>query len=418
MPEDDNAKELDAQDPLRSFGQEFLIPRGEIYLCGHSLGLQPKRAGAYIDEELRQWRELAVKAHLAGPRPWLPYHRFLSEPMASLIGARATEVVMMNSLTTNLHLLMVSFYRPTSERYKILIERKAFPSDRYAVDSQVRLHGLDPAVSLLEATPRQGEDCLRAEDVVTLIERAADSLALVLLPAVQYFTGQAFEIEEITQAAHRAGAVAGWDLAHAAGNLDMSLHDWNVDFAVWCSYKYLNSGPGSVGGAFVHERHSESFDLPRLAGWWGHDERSRFAMEPDFRPMRGAEGWQLSNPAILSMAAIRASLDIFTQAGGIKPLRDKSVHLTGYMESLLKSELSGQIDIITPAEQHRRGCQLSFRLRREPGEARRIFEQLEKEGITCDWREPNVIRAAPVPLYNSFLDVHRLVEVLGSLLRG
>lgn len=421
MPERHSGRspaELDAQDPLRSFREQFFLPRGETYLCGHSLGLQPKRISDYIDEELLQWQELAVKAHLAGVRPWLPYHRFLNQPMASLVGAQPGEVVIMNSLTTNLHLLMVSFYRPTSERHKILIERKAFPSDRYAVESQIRLHQLDPATSLIEAAPQQGEESLRTEDLYKLIERERNSVALVLLPAVQYFTGQAFDIEEITRAAHRAGAVVGWDLAHAAGNLEMRLHDWNIDFAVWCTYKYLNCGPGSVGGAFVHERHAERSDLPRLAGWWGHDEQTRFAMGPDFQPMRGAEGWQLSNPPILSMAAIRASLDVFAEAGGITPLREKSVRLTGYLETLLKAEMGGQIDIITPSESHRRGCQLSIRLRRESGEARRVFDQLDKHGVTCDWRDPNVIRAAPVPLYNSFQDVHRFVQVLGSLLRG
>lgn len=414
---DTEPRALDANDPLRRFREEFFFPRGEIYLCGHSLGLQPRRCGDYIEEELDQWREFAVKAHLEGRRPWLPYHRFLTRPMAALVGAQEREVVMMNSLTTNLHLLMVSFYRPTRQRHKILVERKTFPSDRYAVESQIRFHGLDPGRSLIEAAPRDGEETLRIEDLASLIERNKESLALVLFPGIQYFTGQAFEIQEITRLAHRAGAIAGFDLAHAAGNLPLQMHDWNADFAVWCTYKYLNSGPGSVGGAFVHSRHEHS-DLPRLAGWWGHDEASRFAMGPDFRVMPGAEGWQLSNPPILSMAAIRASLDVFSEAGGIQPLRAKSEKLTAYMESLLRKSLASDVEILTPSDPSRRGCQLSIRLRRDTTTAHFIFEQLEQGGITCDWREPNVIRASAVPLYNSFHDVHRFVEVLSKLLRA
>jgi kynureninase len=411
------ARELDHKDPLRSFRDEFFMPRGETYLCGHSLGLQPKRTTDYIDEELIKWQELGVKAHTEGDLPWLPYHRSLAAPMAALIGADESEVVMMNSLTINLHLLMVSFYRPTTDRHKILLEKKAFPSDRYAVESQIRFHGYDPSSSLIEMAPRPGEDNLRLEDIVATIDRERDSLALVLFPGVQYFTGQAFEIAEITRAAHGAKAVAGFDLAHAAGNLELAMHDAGADFAVWCSYKYLNSGPGSVGGAFVHARHATRTDLPRLAGWWGHDEATRFAMGPEFRAMSGADGWQVSNPPILSLAAVRAALDVFTEAGGLAPLRRKSERLTAYLESLL-SGLASEVEIITPSEPHRRGCQLSIRLKRDREEARRIFEDLERKGITCDWREPNVIRAAPVPLYNRFEDVHRFAGTLASLLRA
>jgi kynureninase len=411
------ARELDARDPLRQFRDEFYIPRREIYLCGHSLGLQPKRTADYIDEELMKWQELAVKAHLSGERPWLPYHRFLAAPMASLVGAHPSEVVVMNSLTTNLHLLMVSFYRPSTGRHKILIERRAFPSDRYAVKSQIRFHGLDPSSSLLEMAPREGEDCIGIEDLARSIETEASELALILLPGVQYFTGQAFEMQEIARLGHRAGAVVGFDLAHAAGNLEIRLHDWDVDFAVWCSYKYLNAGPGSTGGAFIHQRHGSRPDLPRLAGWWGHDEATRFAMGPEFRPIGGAEGWQLSNPPILSLAALRASLDVFAEAGGMPPLRAKSVELTGFLETLLKSHLSEEVEIITPSQPDRRGCQLSMRLGRNRDQARSVFEQLEHQRITCDWREPNVIRAAPVPLYNRFEDVHRFVEALVGLVR-
>lgn len=412
-----HARELDARDPLRAFRDEFYIPRGEIYLCGHSLGLQPKRIADFIDQELMKWQELAVKAHLSGELPWLPYHRFLAEPMASLIGADPSEVVVMNSLTTNLHLLMVSIYRPTTDRHKILIEQRAFPSDHYAVESQIRLHGLDPGSSLIEITPREGEDLIRTEDLARAIEIHGRTLALILLPGVQYYTGQAFDMKEIARLGRRAGVVVGFDLAHAAGNIELSLHAWDVDFAVWCSYKYLNSGPGSVGGAFIHQRHGSREDLPRLAGWWGHDEQTRFLMGPEFRAMSGAEGWQLSNPPILSLAAMRASLEVFTEAGGMRPLRAKSVELTGYLESLLHSQLGGQIDIITPPEPERRGCQLSVRLRRHREEAKRIFERLERQGITCDWREPNVIRAAPVPLYNRFEDVYRFVAALVALAR-
>jgi kynureninase len=350
-----------------------------------------------------------VRGHFEGAHPWLPYHELLTEPMARLIGALPSEVVMMNSLTANLHLMMVTFYRPTPERHKILIESRAFPSDRYAVESQVGVHGFDAKSSLVVASPHQGEDHLRIDDLLARIDREGPSIALILLPGVQYYTGQAFDMAAITRAAHRQGCRVGFDLAHAAGNLHLSLHDDGPDFAVWCSYKYLNSGPGSVGGCFVHERHARDRTLPRFAGWWGHDKSTRFLMGDEFDPIPTAEGWQLSNPPILSLAAIHASLDVFSEAGGMQPLREKSAKLTGYLEQLLRTELANEIEIITPAE---RGCQLSLRSRLE---GRHLFEQLEARGVTCDWREPNVTRVAPVPLYNRFVDVARFVEILKSI---
>jgi kynureninase len=323
------------------------------------------------------------------------------------VGASPREVVTMNSLTVNLHLMMTSFYRPTRERHRILLEDRAFPSDDYALESQARLHGFDPDEALVRLPP----GVVDAARVAEILERDGASIAVVLLPGVQYYTGQAFDVEAITRLAHAKGCVVGFDLAHAAGNLVLRLHDWNVDFAVWCTYKYLNSGPGSVGACFVHDRHGVRADLPRLAGWWGHEKKTRFRMESGFRPIPGAEGWQLSNPPILSLAAIRASLDVFTEAGGMDPLREKSVRLTGYLEWLLKHETADAIDILTPAEPERRGCQLSLRVRsKSSGKA--VFEKLEASDVTCDWREPDVIRVAPVPLYNRFEDVYRFVEIL------
>ena len=403
--------DLDRSDPLARFRDEFHIPRRvngeeEIYFAGNSLGLLPKRTPKYVAAELESWKELAVKAHFSGENPWMPYHELLAEPMARLVGAAPGEVVAMNSLTVNLHLMMASFYRPTRERHRILLEERAFPSDDYALESQARFHGFDPSEALVR---------VRSEDVAAVLERDGGSIALVLLPGVQYYTGEAFDIEAITRLAHAKGCIAGFDLAHAAGNLVLRLHDWNVDFAVWCTYKFLNSGPGSVGACFVHERHGRRSDLPRLAGWWGHDKASRFRMEPGFRPIPGAEGWQLSNPPILSLAAIRASLDVFTEAAGMEPLREKSVRLTGYLEWLLRRDLAEPVEILTPADPHRRGCQLSLRVRSSvPG--REVFERLEASGVTCDWREPDVIRVAPVPLYNRYEEVWRFVEILKEAL--
>jgi len=410
----DFAVALDRSDPLRRFRDEFHVPtrangEDEIYFAGNSLGLLPKRTAKYVDAELEKWKRLAVKAHFSEPNPWMPYHELLAEPMARLVGASPGEVVTMNSLTVNLHLMMTSFYRPTRERHRILLEDHAFPSDDYALESQAALHGFEPSEALVRLHD--------AADIARVLEREGASIALVLLPGVQYYTGQAFDIATITRLGHAQGCAVGFDLAHAAGNLVLRLHDWNVDFAVWCTYKYLNSGPGSVGGCFVHERHGygSAQGLPRLAGWWGHDKTSRFRMEPGFRAIPGAEGWQLSNPPILSLAAIRASLDVFMEAGGMEPLREKSLRLTGYLEWLLQTEIGGAVEILTPAEPIQRGCQLSLRVK-SSGSGRTVFEKLEASGVTCDWREPDVIRVAPVPLYNRYEEVHRFVEILGKAL--
>ncbi|HVT44037.1 MAG TPA: kynureninase [Thermoanaerobaculia bacterium] len=414
----DRALELDRADPLASFRDEFHIPgrsdgKDEIYLAGNSLGLQPKRTAAHIEQELSDWRHLAVKGHLEARSPWLPYHEFLAEPMAAIVGGLPVEVVTMNSLTANLHFLLVSFYRPTASRHRILMEDRAFPSDHYAATSQILFHGYDPAASLLLVRPREGEEAIRRDDLLELIEREGESIALILLPGVQYYTGQAFDMEAIAAAGRAKGCVIGFDLAHAAGNLLVRLHDWNVDFACWCTYKYLNSGPGSTGGAFVHERHAKRFDLPRFGGWWGHDKSTRFLMGPEFRPMAGAEGWQVSNPPILSLAAIRASLEVFTEAGGMEPLREKSARLTGYLEQLLRSMPGGSVSILTPSNSEERGCQLSLTVGHPERSGREVFERLEAGGVACDWREPNVIRVAPAPLYNSFTDVYRFADILG-----
>jgi kynureninase len=406
------ALEMDARDPLRKYRDRFYIPKtksGEecVYLCGQSLGLQPKSVREYVEQELKDWAELGVEAHFHGKHPWLPYHEFLAEQTARLVGAKPLEVVVMNSLTVNLHLMMISFYRPTPQRHVIVIEANAFPSDQYAVKSQIRFHALDPKVSLIELTPRPGEMTLRTDDIVACIEREGESIALILLPAVNYLTGQFFDVERITRAGHAQGCMVGIDAAHGAGNVMLKLHDWGVDFGVWCSYKYLNAGPGSTAGCFVHERHATRADLPRFAGWWGHDKKSRFLMGPDFHPIPGAEGWQLSNPAILPLAALRASMDIFDEVG-LSQLRAKSVSLTGYLEYLLDQHASEAFTIITPRDPEQRGAQLSIRLQRK---SQNLLERLNARGVICDWREPDVLRVAPVPLYNSFLDVHRFVEV-------
>ena len=408
---EDFALAMDALDSLADFRSQFIIPQtktGEdcIYLCGHSLGLQPKTASSYLGQELRDWAQLGVEGHFHARNPWMPYHRLLTQQSATLVGAEPAEVVVMNSLTVNLHLMMASFYRPTAQRHKILIERGAFPSDQYAVKSQIRFHGFDPASALVELTPRDGEFCMRDEDIESLIESEGDSLALVLLGGVNYVTGQAFDMAGITKAGQRKGCVVGFDLAHAVGNIPLRLHDWGPDFAVWCSYKYLNGGPGCVGGCFVHERHARAWDRPRFAGWWGHDQTTRFQMGPDFHPMEGAEGWQLSNPPILALAALRASMEIFAEAG-LERLRAKSVLLTGYMEFLLDQQASPKFSIITPREERRRGAQLSIRL---PGIGRSLCDRLTAAGVIGDWREPDTFRVAAVPLYNSYQDVYRFVQ--------
>jgi kynureninase len=412
----EGAKKLDAQDNLKLYRSQFHMPlqkNGEahIYLCGNSLGLQPKQTKDYIQQELNDWAKLGVEGHFEAKNPWLPYHEFLTETMAKLVGAKPIEVVVMNTLSVNLHLMMASFYRPTKDRYKILMESDAFPSDRYAIESQLKFHGFQDG--LIELKPRNGEVLLRHEDIEKCVEEQGDEIALILIGCPNYYTGQVFNIKRIAELGHEKGCLVGIDLAHGVGNLKLELHDSGIDFAVWCTYKYLNSGPGSVGSCFVHERHARSFDLPRFAGWWGHNKETRFDMRDDFDPMPGAEGWQLSNPPILSLAAIRASLSIFEEVG-MDQLRKKSLQLTGYLEELLTMILGDSIEIITPQNQEERGCQLSLRIKFKSGKA--IFEAITKKGVIADWREPDVIRIAPVPLYNSFEDVYHFVMILKQVL--
>jgi len=420
-PDAEGARALDASDPLASFAEEFHHPydgtgRRLLYLCGHSLGLQPKSAARYVEQELKDWQRLGVLGHHAAARPWIPYHEQAAAPLAGLVGAQESEVVAMNSLTVNLHLMMVSFFRPGATRNRVLIEKSAFPSDRYAVVSQLAFHGLNPAEHLIEIEPRPGERALRTEDMVDPIERAGASLALVLLPSVQYLTGQSFDLPPVIEAARRAGAVVGLDLAHGIGNMPSNLHDWNVDFAVWCSYKYLNAGPGAIGGCFVHERHARSAALPRFTGWWGHDPAARFQMGLDFDPIPGAQGWQISNPPVLSAAPLLASLDIFRRAGMAR-VREKSIALTAFLQQLVEIRLPGLVDIITPSAASERGCQLSLRIARSPAAAKRCHDYLSEAGVVSDWREPDVVRLAPIPLYNSFGDVFAAVDALSQAVR-
>jgi kynureninase len=408
------AQQMDQNDPLRAYRDQFLIPEfnGEsvIYLTGNSLGLQPKTTRAAINQELDDWAMFGVEGHFHAQKPWLSYHEFLTEKTARLVGAKLSEVVVMNQLTVNVHLLLVSFYRPRGMRYKIIMEQKAFPSDQYAVESQVRFHGYDPEEAIVEIGPREGEHTIRMEDILEAIEQHKDELALVFFGGVNYYSGQVFDMQMITAAAHKAGAYAGFDLAHGAGNLVLELHNWGVDFACWCSYKYLNSGPGSVAGAFVHQRHGDS-GLVRFAGWWGHDKESRFKMEKGFNPIAGAEGWQLSNAPVFAMAAHDAALTIFDQAG-MPALREKTVKLSGYLEFVI-DEISAAnkncLEIITPRDWQYRGCQISVVAH---GYGRDLFNKLMASGVMPDWREPNVIRMAPVPLYNSFEDVWKFGEKL------
>jgi kynureninase len=413
----ENGSSLNSVNSVPNFRSRFHIPNSAdgspaVYLTGNSLGLQPKTTRKYIEEELEDWARLGVEGHLHARHPWLPYHEFVTETMARVVGAKATETVVMNSLTVNLHLMMVSFYRPAGRRTKIVIEKGAFPSDQYAVASQLKFHGLDPQVALIELAPREGESTLRTEDIVDTIERNGDEIALIMMGGVNYYTGQAFDMRAITEAGHRAGAIVGFDLAHAAGNLALELHDWNVDFAVWCSYKYLNAGPGGIAGAFVHERHAKALDLPRFAGWWGHNKATRFLMGPDFDPLPGAEGWQLSNPPIFQLAALRASLEIFDEAG-MPALRAASVKLTGDLASLLREINDERISLITPSDAEQRGCQLSIRVR---DANKNLFDAISNRGVVADWREPDVIRVAPVPLYNNFEDVQRFADILKECL--
>ncbi|MBI1307565.1 MAG: kynureninase [Bacteroidetes bacterium] len=409
------ALKQDEADELKTYRQRFFIPQHNgidcVYLTGNSLGLQPKTVREKLQQELDDWAEFGVEGHFEGQNPWFHYHKFSTESVARIVGAKPVEVVVMNNLTVNLHLMMVSFYRPSGSRYKIVMEAGAFPSDQYAMESQVKFHGYEYDDAVIEIKPRPGENALRNEDILQVIRDNGDSIALVMFSGVQYYTGQAFNIKEITITAHEVGANAGFDLAHAAGNLELSLHDWDVDFAVWCSYKYLNSGPGGVSGAFVHERHSNNPDLPRFAGWWGHKESDRFLMKRGFIPESGAAGWQLSNAPVLTMAAHRASLDIFDEVN-MAQLNRKSVRLNAYLEYVVlesvRSNPKLSFTIITPED---RGCQLSV-LTGENGKS--LFDHLTENGIIADWREPNVIRMAPVPLYNSFEDIHRFGEVLKS----
>jgi len=407
----DFAQAMSAADPLAAYRDRFHIPNTSagsdcVYLCGHSLGLQPKSARAYIEQELQDWERLGVEGHFHATNPWMRYHEILAAPTARLVGALPAEVVVMNSLTVNLHLMMVTFYRPTRTRHKIVIESSAFPSDQYAVQSQIAFHGYDPAEALLAIAPHPGEATIRTEDIDRLLAEKGEQIALILLGGVNYYTGQAFDCQHITGAAHAQGCVAGFDMAHAAGNLQLQLHDWNADFAVWCNYKYLNGGPGCVAGCFVHERHAQSQQLPRFTGWWGHDKSSRFQMPSKFQPIPGAEGWQLSNPSILSMAALRASLEIFDEAT-IARLRAKSETLTSYLEFLLAQRPGDNFSILTPRDPSQRGAQLSLGIKKG---GRAVCDRLARKGIVCDWREPDMLRVAPVPLYNSFTDVHTFAD--------
>jgi kynureninase len=417
--DEDFASQLDAEDPLRHFREKFHLPLGAdgkpfIYFAGNSLGLMPKAARKVVEQELDDWAKRAVDAHHAADTPWYSYHETLREPTAWLVGAQAREVICMNSLTVNLHLMMATFYRPTKSRFKILMEEPAFPSDTYAIKTQITHHGLDPKHTLIFARPRKGEFAIRQEDIEAALEKYGQQIAIVMIGGINFFTGQLFDIERITSLAQKHGCVVGFDLAHAIGNVPLALHDWNVDFAVWCSYKYLNAGPGAVAGAFVHERHATNQKLPRFAGWFGNDPHTRFRLhlEPEFIPVPSADGWQISNPPIFSMAPLRASLAIFDEAGGMEALRAKSIKLTGYLQFLLESNRVGKrFTVITPGEMDARGCQLSILVHEHPKE---LFRKLQAAGVKCDFREPNVIRVAPTPLYNTFREVWRFAKILAE----
>lgn len=418
------AEALDAFDELSSLRGEFHLPedarhgRPYLYFCGNSLGLQPKSTRAAVDYELDQWAARGVEGHFHGSdasvRPWLHTDENVHSLAARVVGARPSEVAVMNGLTTNLHLMMVAFYRPTAARHRVIIEARSFPSDLYAVESQIRMRGFDPAASLVELRPREGEATLRMDDVEAAVRAAGESLALVMLSGVQYLTGQYFDIPRVVRAAHSVGAMAGFDCAHAAGNVPLQLHDWDCDFAVWCSYKYLNSGPGGIAGAFVHERHAHRRDLDRLAGWWGHALKTRFDMDQPFEPIDGAFGYRLSNPPVLQIAAHLASLRIFERAGGMAPLRNKSLALTRYLERRLHDRLGDRADVLTPADPAQRGCQLSVRFL-VPGPE--VLDRLMERGVIVDVRKPDVVRIAPAPLYNSFTDVYDLVEILADVIQ-
>ncbi|MEN9928581.1 MAG: hypothetical protein RLZZ231_502 [Bacteroidota bacterium] len=408
------AQELDQKDPLNSYRNEFIFPqhndKNVIYFTGNSLGLQPKRTKKYVDDVMNDWANLAVEGHFYAEKPWWDYHERFANPLSKIVGALPSEVTVMNTLTVNLHLLMVSFYRPTSKRYKIICEEKAFPSDQYMFQSQVAHHGFDPATTIVEIKRREGEHNIRLEDIVSKIEEVGDELALVLFGGVNYYTGQVFDMAAIVEAGHKVGAYVGFDLAHAAGNIKLDLHNWNADFAAWCSYKYMNSGPGNASGCFVHQKHHHS-GMPRFAGWWGHNKERRFKMEPTFDPVQGAEGWQISNLPILSLAPYLASVELFDEIGMDKLIAKRN-QITSYLEFILHEidkEVASTFEIITPSNPEERACQLSVFLH---GEGRSLFDYLMKNGVITDWREPNVIRLAPVPLYTSFEDMYHFGQIL------
>ncbi|MCK8523930.1 kynureninase [Aquimarina sp. D1M17] len=411
------AKEQDQKDKLAHYRDRFHIPKDEhgnnwIYFCGNSLGLQPQHTQEYILQELKDWANLGVEGHFEAKNPWMPYHEFLTDAMANIVGAKPLEVVIMNTLTTNLHLLMVSFYQPTQTKYKIVIESDAFPSDRYAVESQLSFHGFDPKEGIIEWSPREGEELLRLEDLETILDQQGDEIALLLIGGLNYYTGQYLDLKKITTLGHAKNCMVGIDLAHGVGNIIPNLHESGVDFAAWCTYKYLNSGPGSLGGLFVHEKHAYDKTLKRFSGWWSHNKDTRFNMRQEFDLMPGAEGYQLSNPPILSMAAIKASLDIFEEVG-MQNLREKSISLTGYFEFLINEIDTDRIRIITPSNPLERGCQLSIQVKNAD---KSLHQQLTNNHIITDWREPDVIRCAPTPLYNSYEDVYKMTETLKTLL--
>ena len=413
----DYAKQQDATDPLADYRDKFHIPKDEngnewLYFTGNSLGLQPKSTQQYIQQELDDWANFGVEGHFEAKNPWMPYHEFLTESMAKIVGAKPIEVVIMNTLTTNLHLLMVSFYQPTKTKYKIVIESDAFPSDRYAVQTQLEFHGFDANESLIEWIPRAGEELLHIEDLEAILEAQGDEIAMLLIGGVNYYTGQVFDLKKIAELGHAKGCMVGIDLAHGAGNIQPNLHDSNIDFGAWCTYKYLNSGPGSLAGLFVHEKHAHNKELKRFAGWWSHNKSTRFNMRQPLDVIPGAEGWQLSNPPILSMAAIKASLDMFNEIG-MDALREKSLKLTGYFEYLIDQINNDKIKIITPSNPEERGCQLSIQVKDAD---KSLHQKLMNVNIITDWREPDVIRCAPVPLYNSFEDVYLMVEKLKDIL--
>ena len=407
------AEEMDQNDPMKRFRSKFHLPikkNGEpyVYLCGNSLGLQPRSTREAIEQELKDWENYGVEGHFHAKNPWMPYHEFLTNAMANLVGAKPVEVVVMNTLSVNLHLMMVSFYQPTKKRSKILIEFDAFPSDKYAVESQIKFHGFDPKECLIELKAREGEELIRMEDIEKVIEEQGAEIALIMIGNTNYYTGQFFDMKKITELGHAKGCKVGFDCAHGAGNIELNLHDSGADFAVWCSYKYINSGPGSLGGCFVHERHSNDNSLPKFAGWWGHNKDTRFGMRDGFDPILGVESWQLSNPPILSMAAILASLKIFEEAG-ISNLRKKAIQLTSYLEFLVDKINDDRVKIITPRDPKERGSQLSIQVKSAD---KSLFDKISEKGVIADWREPDVIRIAPVALYNSYMDVFRFAKIL------